>query len=61
VARGSDGYPAVYAAGRTAIVAVTGTSRLNVGMLRYQVREIIERIAVHAADLGKWAHGAGGR
>jgi hypothetical protein len=23
-------------------------------MLQYQVREIIERIAGHAADLGKW-------
>lgn len=54
VARGSDGYLAVYAAGQGAIVAVIGTSRLNVGMLQYQVREIIERIAVHAADLGKW-------
>jgi uncharacterized protein len=54
VARGSDGYLAVYAAGHSAIVAVIGTSRLNVGMLQYQVREIIERIAVHAADLGKW-------
>jgi len=54
VARGSEGYLAVYAAGRSAIVAVIGTSRLNVGMLQYQVREIIERITVHAADLGKW-------
>lgn len=54
VARGSQGYLAVYAAGRTAIVAVIGTSRLNVGMLQYQVREIIQRIALHAADLGKW-------
>lgn len=54
VARGSQGYLAVYAAGTTAIVAVIGTSRLNVGMLQYQVREIISRISEHAADLGKW-------
>ena len=54
VARGSQGYLAVYAAGSSAIVAVIGTSRLNVGMLQYQVREIIERIAGHATDLGKW-------
>lgn len=54
VARGSEGYLAVYAAGSSAIVAVIGTSRLNVGMLQYQVREIIERIAGQAADLGKW-------
>lgn len=54
MARGSQGYLAVYAAAATAIVAVIGTSRLNVGMLQYQVREIISRISVHAADLGKW-------
>ena len=52
VARGSDGYLAVYAAGDRAIVAVVGTSSLNVGMLHYRAREFIERIAAHAARIG---------
>jgi uncharacterized protein len=48
VARGTDGYLAVYAAGPGVIVAVIGKSSLNVGMLQYRAREIIERIAEHA-------------
>jgi hypothetical protein len=55
VARGSDGYLAVYAAGDSAIVAVTGTSRMNVAMLQYQARGIIERIAAHATQIGAQA------
>jgi uncharacterized protein len=55
VTRGTDGYLAVYAAGRSSIVAVIGTPRLNVGMLQYQVREIIERIATYSTEFGTWA------
>jgi uncharacterized protein len=51
ITRGSDGYLAVYAAGGAAIIAVLGTSELNVAMLNFQVRRVIERIAEHAADL----------
>ena len=52
VARGSNGYLAVYAAGDSALVAVIGTSDMNLGMLHYQARDIIGRIAKHSADLG---------
>jgi hypothetical protein len=52
VARGSDGYLAVYAAGNGAIVAVIGKSSLNVGMLQYRAREVIDRIAAHSAKIG---------
>lgn len=55
VARGSDGYLAVYAAGDSAIVAVIGTSSLNVGMLQYRAREIIERIAARSSQIGALA------
>ena len=55
VARASDGYLAVYAAGDSVIVAVMGTSGLNVGMLQYRVREIIDRIAGFATQTGAWA------
>ena len=48
MARGSDGYLAVYVAGDSAIVAVIGTNSLNVGMLQYRAREIIERIAANS-------------
>jgi predicted regulator of Ras-like GTPase activity (Roadblock/LC7/MglB family) len=54
VARGSDGYLAVYAAD-SAIVAVIGTSSLNVGMLQYRAREIIERIAANSSQIGALA------
>jgi len=55
LARGSDGYLAVYAAGDSAIVAVAGTSSLNVGMLQYRAREIIERIAAQSSQIGAMA------
>jgi|SRR5579875_1168146 len=55
VTRGSDGYLAVYAAGSTAIVAVVGTTGMNVAMLHYQVREVIERIAEYSASFARWA------
>src|SRR6201991_2315674 len=55
VTRGTEGYLAVYAAGRSSIVAVIGTPRLDVGMLQYQIREIIERIAAYSTEFGTWA------
>ena len=55
VSRGSDGYLAVYAAGRNAIMAVIGTSTLNVGLLQYQARGVIERIAAYSDEFGKWS------
>jgi uncharacterized protein len=53
ITRGSDGYLAVYAAGDAAIVAVLGTSDLNVAMLNLQARRVIERIAKHSAGLSR--------
>lgn len=47
VARGSEGYLAVFAAGDTAVLAVLGTNDLNVGMLHYQTRDTIRRIVGH--------------
>jgi uncharacterized protein len=55
VTRGSDGYLAVYAAGDSAIVAVMGTSSLNVAMLQYRARAIIDRIAAYSVKIGGWA------
>lgn len=55
VMRGSEGYLAVYAAGASAAVAVVGSSELNVGMLNFQARRIIDRIAGHATDYEKSA------
>lgn len=51
ITRGVDGYLAVYAAGEAAIVAVLGTNELNVAMLNFQARKMIERIAEHSAGL----------
>jgi hypothetical protein len=55
VTRGNDGYLAVYSAGRNAIIAVIGTSTLNVGLLQYQARGVIERIAAYSDEFGKWS------
>jgi uncharacterized protein len=55
VTRGSEGYLAVYAAGRNAIVAVIGTSALNVALLQYQARSIIERVADYSDEFRKWS------
>jgi uncharacterized protein len=51
ITRGSDGYLAVYAAGGAAIVAVLGTAELNVAMLNFQARKMIERIAEQTTSL----------
>jgi hypothetical protein len=53
ITRGTDGYLAVYAAGPAAIVAILGTSELNVAMLNLKGRPIIERIAGHSAGLAR--------
>lgn len=53
ITRGSDGYLAVYAAGSAAIVAVLGTTELNVAMLNFQARTMIERIAEHSAEFAR--------
>jgi uncharacterized protein len=60
LARGSHGYLAAYAAGTNAIVAVIGTNELNVGMLHFQTREIIERIAANSPEFRKWPSGESG-
>lgn len=52
IARGRHGYLVVYAAGRSTLLAVVGTTDLNIGMLHYQTREIAERIATYAAQFG---------
>lgn len=53
ITRGGDGYLAVYAAGGPVIVAVLGTTDLNVAMLNFQSRKMIERIARHSGDLAR--------
>jgi len=55
ITRASEGYLAVFAAGETAIVAVLGTSGLNVAMLNYQARAMIVRVAEIAAGLARAA------
>jgi uncharacterized protein len=52
ISRGRQGYLVVYAAGRSTLLAVVGTTDLNIGMLHYQTREIAERIATYAAQFG---------
>ena len=56
ITRGTDGYLAVYGAERSGapvIVAVLGTSELNVAMLNFRARTMIERIAEQSADLAR--------
>jgi len=56
ITRGTDGYLAVYGAERSGslvIVAVLGTSELNVAMLNFKARTMIERIAEHSAGLAR--------
>ena len=48
-----------YAAGSSAVVAVLADARVNVGMLRYQAREPIERITACAADFVRWSGATG--
>jgi len=51
ITRASEGYLAVFAAGSSAIVAVLGTTGLNVAILNYQARSMIERVAEVSGDL----------
>jgi uncharacterized protein len=60
MAKGSKGYLAAYAAGSNAIVAVIGTTELNVGLLQLQTREIVARIAEQSAEIGRWMSGSSG-
>jgi uncharacterized protein len=53
IVRGTDGYLAVYGAGDIAIVAVLGTSELNIAMLNFQARKMIDRVAEYSADLAR--------
>ena len=53
ITRGVDGYLAVYAAGGPVIVAVLGTSEMNVAMLNFQARKMTDRIAEHSAGLAR--------
>jgi uncharacterized protein len=55
VARGGTGYLVVYAAGGNAVVAVLGDNELNVGMLHYEMRDMIVRITTYSADFARWA------
>ena len=55
VARGYHGYLVVYAAGRNAVVAVLGDNELNVGMLHYEMRDMIGRITAYSAEFARWA------
>jgi uncharacterized protein len=52
ISRGNNGYLVVYAAGRSTLLAVVGTTDLNIGMLHYQTRDIAERIATYAGEFG---------
>jgi hypothetical protein len=56
ITRGTDGYLAVYSAGGTAIVAVLGVSDMNVAMLNFQARKMIDRIAEYSAGLSRGPH-----
>jgi predicted regulator of Ras-like GTPase activity (Roadblock/LC7/MglB family) len=55
ITRASDGYLAVFEAGSTAIVAVLGTTGLNVAILNYQAPAMIERVAEVSANLARRA------
>jgi predicted regulator of Ras-like GTPase activity (Roadblock/LC7/MglB family) len=55
VARGGTGYLVVYAAGGNAVVAVLGDNELNVGMLHYEMRDMIVRITAYSAEFARWA------
>jgi predicted regulator of Ras-like GTPase activity (Roadblock/LC7/MglB family) len=58
IARGTDGYLAVFAAG-SAVIAVIADDDINIGMLHYEAREVIERITAHSANFVRWSVQAG--
>jgi predicted regulator of Ras-like GTPase activity (Roadblock/LC7/MglB family) len=53
ITRASDGYVAVYAAGGAAIVAVLGTTELNIAILNYQTPAIIDRVVGHLLNIAR--------
>jgi uncharacterized protein len=53
ITRASDGCLAVYAVGRAAIIAVLGTAELNIAILNYQSRPIVDRVADHLSNLAR--------
>lgn len=57
--RGTAGYLMVYAAGVNAVVAIIGDPAVNVAMMQYQAREVIERITVLSANFSRWSGPAG--
>jgi uncharacterized protein len=59
LARGTAGYLMVYAAGGNAVVAVLADAKVNVGMVQYQARDAIERIAAQSANFARWSGAAG--
>ena len=58
ISRGGHGYVAVYAAGPHAVVAVIGSGELNAGLLQFQTRDIVHRIAAQSAEFGTWSGSA---
>jgi predicted regulator of Ras-like GTPase activity (Roadblock/LC7/MglB family) len=59
LARGTAGYLMVYAAGNNAVVAILGDAQLNIGMMQYAAREVIERITAFSADFPRWSGASG--
>lgn len=52
----SDGYMAVYAVGRMALLVIMGDKNLNVGRLLFECRPIIERIGLLVAPVAVSGH-----
>lgn len=57
VVRGGLGYLAVFAVGGNAVLAVIGDNDLNIGILHYQIRGVIERITAYAAEFRRFGAG----
>jgi uncharacterized protein len=55
VTRGSHGYVAVYALGDSAVVAVVGTAQLNIGMLQFHARELVDSLTTHASEFARFS------
>jgi uncharacterized protein len=55
VTRGSHGYLAVYSLGDSAVVAIIGTPRLNVGMLQCHARVVVSQLAKHTTEFARWS------
>jgi predicted regulator of Ras-like GTPase activity (Roadblock/LC7/MglB family) len=55
IVRGSAGNLAVFAIGHGAVLAVLGRRDLNIGMLHYQTRAVVERIEKAAPQFRRFA------